>query len=773
MKSWSVVLFAVGVALACLPLFDVLGYEFCLVLAIASSLAGAERGVAAVSTERRQRAPSAQTAAEARPGITVARLWAGVTLRLWGALGLPLLVVLANALRVRNCDLPTGLAWFALLPMLSAAMGAALGVVVGLARRWRGRPGPTLLALGAVVASVAWGVWRFYDAPPIFGYDPFVGYFAGTLYDEEVAITAAFGWARLYHLAVAATALTTTALFVDGATFSLRPSAARGRLRLVAVAVAAAAAALSLHAARARLGFQLDAADLARALGAEKRTAHFVLHYSPTGPYARDLDAYAADDELRWSQLTALFGRAPAPPVHAFLFDTVADKRALMGAGHTFIAKPWRREIYLQHDAWPQEVTWHELAHVFAGPFGDPIFGIARRGLGFNVGLIEGVAVAASWAGQPLTPHQTVKVLRDAKLVDAGTLAAVMGPRFFGLNAGQAYAVAGSFCRFLLDTRGAAKLEALYGAAGTPSSWRAIYGVELETLRDEWLRVVDAQTVPAAERALAVERLKRPSVFHRVCAHAQALRKQAARGAAQAGDRARALAQWEAICADDPEDPQNQLDALDAAVAADAHDRARALAEALDRRHDLDSVVRGHIASTLGDLALLAGDVEAAGRHYDAALALPADEGAARLVTVKRLVCRWPAGPSRSALSPILVGAGNRDPAVDVATLQKLADHDPDRALYHYLLARQLYPRGRFAEVVEELRYPAAEPLPDARFDREAARLLGAALFRLGRAGEARPLFDRLAHDGDASDGARLDAADWRARCDFAEHAAR
>ena len=165
--------------------------------------------------------------------------------------------------------------------------------------------------------------------------------------------------------------------------------------------------------------------------------------------------------------------------MHAFLFDTPAQKRALMGAGHTFIAKPWRREIYLQHDAWPHEVTKHELAHVFAGPFGDPIFGIARRGLAFNVGLIEGVAVAAAWAGQPLTPHQMVKILRDAKLVDERTLPSVMGPSFFGLNAAQAYNLAGSFCRFLVDTRGVDKLEALYRAAGTGDSWRRIYGVEL------------------------------------------------------------------------------------------------------------------------------------------------------------------------------------------------------------------------------------------------------------------------------------------------------
>lgn len=765
-RAWALLLGVLGVALCFVPLFDVLGYEFCLTLALGVSFAGAQLGAVTVWRARRERPASLATAAEAFPAATVARLWGGTVARLWLALLLPLAAVTLNALRVRNCDYAAGLAWFFMLPMLSAAMGAALGVVVGLAADWRGRALPSVLAILGVLASIAWGVWRFYAAPPIFGYDPFVGYFAGTLYDEEVAIGGAFLWARLYHAAVAAAALGGCALFLDGATLRLRLRAAAGRGRVAAAVAAFAVVAGVLYGHRARLGFALDAGDIARALGAEKRTAHFVLHYSPSGPYAKDIDAYAADDEFRWHELSDFFGGAPKAPVHAFLFDTVAQKRALMGAARTFIAKPWRREIYLQHDAWPQQVTWHELAHVFAGPYGDGVFHIARRGLDFNVGLIEGVAVAASFAGQPLTPHQTVKVLRDAHLVSDDALGRVMGPSFFGLNAAQAYAIAGSFCRFLYDTRGPQQLEALYGAAGAGDSWRRIYGVDFDTLRRQWLAFVDAQTVPADARAVALARLERPSVFHRVCAHALALQRQAARQAAQAGDRQAALAAFESVCKDDP-DPQNLADALDAALAADAQPAARHLADEL-LHAQVNDVLRAKALLALGDLALLDGDVETARARYDAAAKLPLDEPTARLTTVKRIVCNWPDGPSRRALVPLLTGSA-RDTALDIATLQKLADGDPDRALYHYLLARQLYARGRWAEAVAELRHPAVERLPDARFDREAARILGAALFRLGRYAEARAQFATLADDADAPAGVRLDAADWIRRCHFAE----
>jgi tetratricopeptide (TPR) repeat protein len=764
--AWALALAALGALLAFVPLFDVLGYESCLALALAGSFAAAHLGAATVWRARHDRAGSDALAAEAAPLRAVLRLYLSSLSRAWLVLAGPLVILLANALRVRNCDLDAGLQWFAMLPLLSAANGAALGVVVGLVRDWRRRVIPTLLALAAIVGSIAYGVWRFYAAPPIFGYDPFVGYFAGTLYDEEVTITAAFGWARVYQLLVAASALVICARQLDGATLSLRRYRPE-RVGVRALTIVLVLVSFTMWLERARLGFQLDAGDLARALGAEKRTAHFVLHYSPRGPYAKDIELYAADDEFRWAELERTFGRAPTPPVHAFLFDNADEKRRLMGAGHTFIAKPWRREIYLQFDGWPQEVTAHELAHVFAGSFGDRLFGIARHGLDFNVGLIEGVAVAASWSGQPLTPHQQVKVLRDAKLVTSETLAQVMSPRFFGINAGQAYAVAGSFCRFLLDQFGSERLMQLYRAAGSDGSYERIYGHSFAALRDQWLARVDAETVPPAERALVVERLERPSVFHRACAHALALARQAARAAAASGARARALAAFDQLCHDEPGDPQNLADAMDAALSADARVEARGYAEKLLARNDPAFTARA--LTTLGDLQLAAGDADAARAYYDRAARLPLDEAAARLLTVKRKLTLWPNGASRAALVQFLTApSSSRDPALDLMTLQKLVDRDPDRALYHYLLARQLMSRGRFAEVVAELERPTVEPLPDARFDREAARLRGQALYRLGRYAEARALFDALAADVDAGEGARLEAAEWRARCDFA-----
>ena len=67
----------------------------------------------------------------------------------------------------------------------------------------------------------------------------------------------------------------------------------------------------------------------------------------------------------------AAFGAAPDGRITIWLFDSADDKRRWLGAAHVQIAKPWRREVYVQWEGLPHAVLPHELAHVFAGAWGD------------------------------------------------------------------------------------------------------------------------------------------------------------------------------------------------------------------------------------------------------------------------------------------------------------------------------------------------------------------------------------------------------------------
>ena len=739
---WTLVLLGASIALSFTPLFDVLGFESCFALGALAALAG---GLGA-----RPRAPR---------GVGPAGLVARGVVRGWLMLVGPLVVISLNALRVRNCSFASGLAWFFMLPMLSMVVGVVNGVVCSLIVRRRS----WLLALAVVIASVLVGVWRFYAAPPIFGYDPFVGYFPGTLYDEEVAIGSAFVWARVYHLVACAAAIALCTLFLDGESQRLRLKSARGRVRVAAISIALVAVTVGLYASGAKLGFRLDARDVQRALGARTESEHFVLHYSATGPFAKDLPLVMEDQEFRHAQLTRLFGRAPDGKIHVYLFDSALQKQALMGAGHTFIAKPWRREIYLQYDGWPHPVLAHELAHVFAGQFGDRLFGVSRHGLAFNVGMIEGVAVAAAWAGGALTPHQVVRTLHDAGLPIA--VERVLSVSFLGLNASQAYNLAGSFCRWLLDRSGAQKLLAVFARGGTPEAFLDAYGVPLAELSRQWQDFIAREvTVPPDAAAVALERLERPSVFHKVCAHELALKRQEAQKAVAGNDRARAEWLLEEVCADDPDEPHNLAELMETAHAAGDADKALKVAERLLHHPKADAPLKGRAEAVLGDLAFQRGDLSTAKAAYARAAALPLDDATARLMTAKKIATDEKP-PIRELLQRLLI-APKRDAAIDLLTTSDLVHAAPDRSLFHYLFARQLEARGEYARAAEELDSVLQnDDLPDERYRREALRLAGRAHVRAGDRKAARAAFERLLQDPD--EAVRADARDWIERCDF------
>src|SRR2546430_9388137 len=156
--------------------------------------------------------------------------------------------------------------------------------------------------------------------------------------------------------------------------------------------------------------------------------------------FARD-----CDEEL--PSIEKYFDVAPTGRVTAFLFRNSADKRRLMGAGDTFIAKPWRREVYLQPAGYPHPVLGHELAHVVAGSFAGGPFHIAGKwkGIKANPGLIERLAVAASPDRDPPTPTEWSPAMLDPKLLPPGRPLASFD--FLGENAAKSYNIAVAFVR--------------------------------------------------------------------------------------------------------------------------------------------------------------------------------------------------------------------------------------------------------------------------------------------------------------------------------------
>jgi tetratricopeptide (TPR) repeat protein len=740
---WAVILAALALLLNFVPLFDLLGYDFSFAVGLCAALAAVDIGQGTV-------------AAAARAPVMPAPLC--LVVRALGAAGAalvaPLLLSLLNALRVRNCNLLVGLGFFGLLPVGTVLFAAPAGVLAGAAFPRRGR----LIAYLLPVASVVWTLVRLYRDPPVFAFDPFGGYFPGPIYDEALRPPLRLLLFRLANLIWIGAPV---ALWVAARGRGRDPRAWR-RLPL-GVGGVLLAGGVALFAARGALGFHVQRADLRRALPGQRTTAHFVLRYDPSEGYTPIEMALILEDlEFRYDQLHKLFQVEPRLPITVYEFPSAEAKKTLVGAGSTLYARPWSQEIFVQNERFPSTRLRHEMAHVFAGAFGDPLFGISlawrwHAPLPLPLptlasGLVEGIAEAADYgaADDQSTIHQ-----QAAAMIAGGRappLEAVVGAGFSTLSGARAYTMAGSFCRFLLETRGADPLRRLYRSAG---DFAGAYGQPLQVLETEWRAFLARQPLDARDRARASEMYRRPAIFKKVCARELAARVALARSMlASAPERAVELLQQ--TCQDDPHEPTFRLALGEAWAAAGQTPRALDLLAHLGSDGDLTDPVRARVSSLAGSLYFLSGDYANAEASERRVLALAPDEGDRRVATSKLRALAAPG--ARQTLGRAIYGdqpGVTPDPVLVFFLISEFARLFPHDRLGPYLVGRQLVLRDP-AHALPYLRRAcdddegasgagaSGDPALPADFLRECRRMTADAAYRLGDFPHARAALQKL-----------------------------
>ena len=764
-RVWLLVMATFGGVAGLFPLFGTLGYE----LAFASALLTAAMGLDVGGALARELARAPEPGAT-RPG----RLLAASTLAASGlavALALvPALIATARGLVVTTCDWSFGLLAYAAMPLATAALagafGHALGVLLG-PRRFG--PAAAITVLPYLALLVAAGL-RFYGAPPVFSYSPIAGYFPGNLYDENVQLTAPLAWARLEQLAWVVALVALLASLLDAATVRVRLR--RPALGPAVVAALALAGALGLYYQSGALGYRIDPADIEAELAGRLETAHFVIHYAHTKEIDRDIALIAEDHELRYAEVVAQIGVAPAGKLTSFYFADRDQKGRWMGARDVEMAKPWRREIYVDHRAFPHSSLRHEIAHAVASEFGDPLFGVATKRVAgipmlVNPGLIEGLAVALDWPGgyDRLTPHEAVRAMQAMGMEP--TLDDLLSLRFFAVSSARGYTTAGSFLHFLLERYGAAPLRALYGTGG---DFEAAYGKPLPALEGEWKAMLATIAVPPEAIEGSRERFRGTSVFSRPCPHAIAAAREQAVAAFVTGDRAGALALMRDVCRQAPEEPRYRLELGDYLVGGTPAERAEAtalwqhLVDAEADAPDVTSSLRADASEKLARVAAQAGDRPRVTTLVAAARLLSTDTNARRQLDAEAYALAYP-GPAGPLLRNYFFPAGERslDPH-QWALLATLVE--PDLGFAHYLVGLQRLATSDWAGAAAELARSLDLGLPGPPFVKNAARRLALAGYR----SQAPALVERAAAvlaGPDMTAVEHLLAEDWRRRLGF------
>lgn len=624
-------------------------------------------------------------------------------------------VAFAHGLRSGFCDLAGGVLWFALTAGPGIVVAGAWGAVVsaGAERVRRKRLAALVYAVSLPLGSIGVSVARFYTSPMIFAYDPFFGYFSGTLYDTVIEPTLPL---VTYRVGTLCTLL--------AAGFSLAaldsPAAVGGgvtRQRLIQmVALLFGIGSIGITLGAERLGHVSTSESIERALGGrtegERCTA---IHPSSLRRDERELLVRDCEEELR--TVENAYEMKWQGKITAIFFRDAAEKRRLMGAEHTYIAKPWRREVYLQMAAYPHPVLGHEIAHVVAGQFGRGPFRIAGGSGGIvpNPGLIEGIAVYASPDEDSLSLAESSKAMIELNLIPP--MKSLFSLAFLGESSQKSYTLAGAFVSWIRATFGIATVRRWYNGESieslTSKSWKEL---------DESFRASVAD-MRLSDEAIAVAkgRFERPSIWRRKCPHVvDGLRVEGDKCAAS-HEIDKAIDAYSKALALDPLDPGTKFSRAD--LERKYRDRARGTEEisliANDARLPLG--IQKRAEETLADAEMRDGKFDSAADRYRRLLEKTIDEDAARTLEVKEIAARVPA--ERDATITLLLGTEARG-TEPFRSGVALGESSPT-ALAAYLIGRNLMQKSGCKEGVPYLNDALKKGLPTARLTREAWKQKG------------------------------------------------
>jgi len=727
----------VGVVLAWVPLLAVHGVESALTLGVLLPPWAAATATSYTEGNRKTR------------GMDLMLRTIGAALLIWA---IPVALLALSSLRIRQCAPGEGLAFMVLGPALGCALGACVGVwVAGTTSRPRLAP---WIAGAVPLGAALLGLWTFYATPTVYVYGAFAGYFPGAIYDDLVQIPPAYlSYRATILLALLALVLLFDALWdPDAGKLQVRR---RGLLHFGAVLVSLGA--LGVVAASYwqgdELGQWVSEDYLIERLGKTEQGRHCVAHMPRETP-PEDATRLLDDCDFHVERIRTLLGLSSTERVTAFFFRSQSEKKDLIGVGPTLIAKPWRREVYLQMSSWPHPVLGHELTHAVLATAGRGPFSVAATfgGLMPNPGIVEGAAVALAWdIRDDLDPDQWSRIMMDRGELPAAS--EVLSVRFSALPARRAYMAAGSIIRFLIASRG---LDAFLRAYHIG----AIEG--LNALETQWHAYLQDVTVTPNERGIAEVELAQPSIFSAVCPHALARLRGDLSGDQAAQDDVRTIATCRAILG--IEDNEAQARAVLVGALARAGDEEGALAE-LDALRASMNAPKPIVAAALeqyADAIWTRGNLGEAAERYAELLAIPRTDDAARQTEVKKLALE--ASPEeRSLIYEMLLGRSSSPVVVHLAHALATLRND---GLGQYLEARQLIGQSAFALALPLLQDAERLGLPTLRLERELDRLLGLTFFAMGRYPESAEAWARGAW---TSHAAGAEAQRWQERIDYAQ----
>lgn len=406
---------------------------------------------------------------------------------------LPLLMGLIAAFFVKNCSLMQGLFYYLVLTVPSVIIGSSLGLIGYLISSKFSYLNFIVLYLIILLLPL----FYFYFNPQVYFYNPVIGYYPGTIYDEAVQIDLKLISYRLLNL-----------LYFGCLGYFAFKLSSKKSFRLKAVLyLAGLLAAVIFILSGDSLEYATTEKGMIKKLGGHISTGHFEVYYD-SRIESRSVKSVLLHNEYYFEQICSALKVKPSKKVTTFLFYDSQQKKELMGSANADVAKPWLYQLYINYSNYEQTLK-HEIVHCVSSEFGVTPFKISS---GFNPSMLEGLAVALQDDYNGHTVHYMAALAYNNgykypvdKLFE--------GLNFFGQLSSLSYIYAGSFIKFLIDKYGVEKLKKVY----SHGSFSSAYGKPLNELVNEYYGFIAVYGKPSGSDE-AVYYYGRKPIFKRVCA---------------------------------------------------------------------------------------------------------------------------------------------------------------------------------------------------------------------------------------------------------------
>lgn len=391
---------------------------------------------------------------------------------------LPFFISFINSAFLNVCPFKYGILFYLFISVISFLLGMLSGQICSLSGSKHPYTQFILIFFGFIAVSIV----EFYLFPQIYAYNPLIGFFPGTIYDELIEFTSHLVFYRVYNI-----------IFLLAIVFLLKQynnkfSGLNERIKRRRITRAASSLFILFTLLfvsfifNLLLGFSTPLWKIEKGLGGRLFTEHFILIY-PKEISPGEIKISAMHHEFYYDEIRKTLNADKKEKIISLLFSSSEQKKEYIGSANADISKPWQNCIitdFENHDA----TLKHEIVHAFSGELGTGIF---KAPFNLNPGIIEGTAAAVEDKFALMDIYYAADMIKryNPKISIPRMFA---GFNFFGQNSSISYVYSGAFIKFLIERYGAEIFKKFYAHP----DFGKYYGKPVENLEKEFDAFIDS-----------------------------------------------------------------------------------------------------------------------------------------------------------------------------------------------------------------------------------------------------------------------------------------